>query len=131
MASSFDSQLADRLGLRQTFLSDYRRRGVISPELNQALLTTESHTKNSVDTYEQGVMDLLICIQNYSSGDGLRASEDIAHLKVWVHTVDQSGESPYFGMSYQDGVKDTLLWLLGKISQRPDDALVAALSSGA
>lgn len=35
-------------------------------------------------------MNLLLFIRNYSSKDGLRASEDIAHLKVRAHTLDQS-----------------------------------------
>lgn len=67
--------------------------------------------------YEQGITDLIQCLSDYVSGNGLRSEAEIERLKVWA----KSSDPRYRRMDYDQGISDALLWLRGKVEQTPED----------
>jgi hypothetical protein len=50
-----------------------------------------------------------------------KTDEDIAHLEAWALRAFETGESHYPGMTYEDGVRETLDWLFGGSEESPAD----------
>ena len=50
-----------------------------------------------------------------------RTDEDIDRLEAWAMRAYETGESRYPGMSYEDGVRETLDWLFGGTNDSPAD----------
>lgn len=49
----------------------------------------------------------------------LVSTEDLDTLFGWACNDEGAGETRYPGMSYEDGIKDVILWLQGQ-GDRPD-----------
>lgn len=67
-------------------------------------------------SYEQGVTDLIQCLQEYACGNSPRSEAEIEKLKVWA----KSSDPRYRRMDYEQGITDVLLWLRGKVEQTPE-----------
>jgi alpha/beta superfamily hydrolase len=50
----------------------------------------------------------------------LRTEEEIDRLEAWA-AEGQSNGTHYSGMSYEDGIRETLDWLLGRRDTSPAD----------
>jgi hypothetical protein len=50
-----------------------------------------------------------------------QSDDNIAHLEAWAMRTLETGESHYPGMTYEDGVRETLDWLFGKTNDSPAD----------
>ena len=52
----------------------------------------------------------------------IHTDEEIARVENWaVGAVELEGESNYPGMTYEQGVLDTILWLRGDCEDAPDE----------
>ena len=52
--------------------------------------------------------------------DIIRIEEEIERLEAWA-AEGQSNGTHYSGMSYEDGIRDTLDWLFGRRDTSPAD----------
>ena len=50
-----------------------------------------------------------------------RTDDDITHLELWAEKTFQTGETHYPGMTYEDGVRQSLDWLFGRTEDSPAD----------
>ena len=50
-----------------------------------------------------------------------RDNKEIREIIDWATDSISKGASKFFGMSYEEGVRDALEWAVGDIDERPDE----------
>lgn len=51
----------------------------------------------------------------------IRTDEEIARVENWAVLAEGEGGSNYPGMTYEQGVLDTITWLRGESESAPDE----------